>query len=79
MERVEKTIDVGAPLRIVYHHEPDGALETAGEAMGVLSGRVEKTLKQFKDFIEKRGHQSGMRRPAFLLDGSPWRVAAGHE
>jgi len=43
MERVEKTIDVGAPLRIVYNHEPDGALETADEAMGVLSGGVEKS------------------------------------
>jgi len=35
MERVEKAIDVGAPVRIVYNHEPDGALETAAKELAM--------------------------------------------
>ena len=34
-------------------YEPEGALENAGDAIGIVSGRVEKTLKQFKEMLER--------------------------
>ena len=34
-------------------------VENVGDAVGVLSGRVENTLEQFKKFIEERGRETG--------------------
>ena len=47
-------------LRIDY--EPDGAVEAAGSALGVVSGRVEGDLKRFKEFVESRGVPTGAWR-----------------
>jgi hypothetical protein len=38
-------------------YDPEGAVETAGEAMGFLSRQVEGDLERFKTFIEARGGQ----------------------
>lgn len=32
--------------------EPDGAIETAGDALGIVEGRVRGDLERFKEFIE---------------------------
>jgi uncharacterized membrane protein len=42
--------------------EPEGALESAGDAMGVPERQVEADLKRFKDFIESRGTETGAWR-----------------
>jgi len=46
-------------IRLTMGYEPEGAVEKTGDALGVLSGRVENTLEQFKEFIERRGRETG--------------------
>ena len=41
-----------------------GAVEKVGDALGLVSLRVENDLRRFKDFIEKRGTPSGAWRGA---------------
>jgi hypothetical protein len=47
--------------------EPDGVIEKAGEALGVVEGRVKGDLDRFKDFVEGRGQATGAWRGA--VDG----------
>jgi uncharacterized membrane protein len=47
-------------LRIDY--EPKGIIEKTGDAVGVVSQRVEGDLKRFKEFIESRGQETGAWR-----------------
>ena len=42
--------------------EPDGALESAGDALGLVERRVKGDLERFKDFIESRGQATGAWR-----------------
>ena len=56
--RVTLTMDV----------EPDGALETVGNAVGVPEREVEGDLKNFKEYIEKRGAPTGAWRGSVAQD-----------
>jgi uncharacterized membrane protein len=42
--------------------EPDGPLETVGDALGVVKNRVKDDMKRFKAFIEARGTETGAWR-----------------
>jgi uncharacterized membrane protein len=42
--------------------EPEGVVEAAGEAVGLLDRRVRGDLERFKEFIESRGRESGAWR-----------------
>jgi uncharacterized membrane protein len=42
--------------------EPEGVVEAAGEAVGVLDRRVRGDLERFKEFIESRGRETGAWR-----------------
>jgi uncharacterized membrane protein len=42
--------------------EPEGIVESAGEALGFLQRRVKGDLERFKDFIESRGQETGAWR-----------------
>jgi uncharacterized membrane protein len=42
--------------------EPDGIVETAGEALGFLDRRVKGDLKHFKEFVEERRAPTGAWR-----------------
>jgi uncharacterized membrane protein len=44
-------------LKINY--DPDGVVENIGDALGVVSVRVQGDLNRFKKFIEKRGAETG--------------------
>ena len=44
-------------LEIAY--DPKGFMENAGDAIGVVSRRIESDLKRFKEFIENRGQETG--------------------
>jgi uncharacterized membrane protein len=46
-------------VRLVMSYEPEGAIENIGDALGVLSARVQTTVEDFKKFIERRGHETG--------------------
>jgi len=49
-------------LRMDY--EPEGFVEEAGDKLGFVSRRVEGDLKRFKEFIERRGGETGAWRGA---------------
>jgi hypothetical protein len=40
-------------------YEPQGAAESVGDAIGLLSSRVEKSVKEFKKYIESRSVEDG--------------------
>ncbi len=39
--------------------DPEGPLENIGDALGLVKGRVKGDMERFKDFIEKRGVETG--------------------
>ena len=43
-------------------HDPQGFLEKAGDALGIIQRRVKGDLKNFKQFIESRGVEEGSWR-----------------
>jgi uncharacterized membrane protein len=43
-------------------YEPEGAVEHAGDMLGMVDRRVEGDLKRFKEFIESRGSETGAWR-----------------
>jgi uncharacterized membrane protein len=47
-------------LQLVY--DPKGFVESAGDAIGVVSSRIENDLERFKEFIENRGKETGSWR-----------------
>jgi uncharacterized membrane protein len=49
-------------VRLVMAYEPEGAVENAGDALGLFTSRVENTIEQFKRFIESRGAETGAWR-----------------
>ena len=44
-------------LRIEY--EPEGLKEKAGSMLGLVGGQVRGDLERFKEFIERRGEETG--------------------
>lgn len=42
--------------------DPEGPIETAGDALGFPDRQVKGDLERFKEFIESRGHESGAWR-----------------
>lgn len=47
-------------LRLEY--EPEGFFESVGSALGVVNSRVQGDLERFKEFIERRGGETGAWR-----------------
>jgi uncharacterized membrane protein len=47
-------------LQLTY--DPEGIVEKTGDALGVVSSRVEGDLERFKEFIENRGQETGAWR-----------------
>jgi uncharacterized membrane protein len=54
-------------LQMEYH--PEGFVEKAGDMFGVASRRVQADLERFKEFVEKRGTETGAWRGE--ISGSP--------
>jgi uncharacterized membrane protein len=44
------------------NYEPEGAMEKMGDALGVMTRKVEGDLERFKEFIESRGTETGAWR-----------------
>jgi len=53
-------------VTVRMQYEPEGVIENAGDAVGVLSSRVEGDLERFKDFLESRGQETGAWRGTVL-------------
>jgi uncharacterized membrane protein len=49
-------------VRLVMAYEPEGVIENVGDALGVLSARLQSTVEDFKAFIESRGRETGAWR-----------------
>lgn len=49
-------------IDLSVEYEPEGFTEHVGDAMGFMSRRVEGDLERFKEFIEKRGSETGAWR-----------------
>ena len=43
-------------------YEPETLAESVGDAVGIVSRRVEADLQRFKEFVESRGHETGAWR-----------------
>jgi uncharacterized membrane protein len=49
-------------VNLVMEYQPLGVVEKVGDALGMVSGRVEGDLQRFKKFIEERGAATGAWR-----------------
>jgi uncharacterized membrane protein len=54
-------------------YDPEGFVENAGDAVGVVSSRVNGDLARFKDFVETRGTETGAWRGEIPAKGSSRR------
>ena len=46
-------------VTLQLEYEPEGFFENVGSALGLVDSRVKGDLERFKEFIEKRGTESG--------------------
>jgi uncharacterized membrane protein len=46
-------------VTLTLRFEPEDAIEKVGDAIGVVSARVQGDLNRFKEFLEKRGCETG--------------------
>jgi uncharacterized membrane protein len=49
-------------VMLSMEYEPEGLVEKAGDAVGVVSHKVEDAVEKFKELVEKRGVESGAWR-----------------
>jgi uncharacterized membrane protein len=54
--------DGRARVTVQIDAEPDGLVESAGDALGLFERRVKGDLERFKQFIESRGGETGAWR-----------------
>ena len=54
--------DAKSKLTLEMEYVPIGAVEKTGDALGLVTQRVEGDLNRFKDFIESRGRETGAWR-----------------
>ena len=49
-------------VMLQLEYDPEGFVETAGDALGVVEARVKGDLERFKEFIESRRQETGAWR-----------------
>lgn len=54
--------DARSKVMLQLEYAPQGLVENVGDALGVVSSRVQGDLERFKEFIEKRGRETGAWR-----------------
>lgn len=54
--------DTTSKVMLQIEYDPDGVVENIGDALGVVSQRVEGDLQRFKEFIETQGQETGAWR-----------------
>ena len=54
--------DATSKVMLQLEYDPQGVVENVGDALGVVSLRVQGDLKRFKEFIETRGCETGAWR-----------------
>jgi uncharacterized membrane protein len=51
--------DAHTRVTLQLDHDPEGLVEKAGDALGIVQGRVKGDLANFKQYIESRGQEEG--------------------
>ena len=51
--------DEQTKVMVQIDYEPEGAIESIGEAVGMVERRTKGDLERFKEFIESRGTETG--------------------
>ncbi|HET7729845.1 MAG TPA: SRPBCC family protein [Usitatibacter sp.] len=79
-------------IQLTMEYEPDGALEKAGDALGFTSRQLDRTVDGFREFLERRGRETGGWRgevhdgeespgdelnPPAPLSSREWQVGSG--
>lgn len=67
----EPTSEDSSRVHLEMSYDPEGFLETVGDALGVMSRRVDGDLKRFKTFIEERGVETGAFRQTLVNESAP--------
>jgi len=49
-------------VMLQMEYDPQGAIEKVGDMVGMTSRRIEKDLERFKEFVERRGTETGAWR-----------------
>jgi len=57
-------------VMLQLEHDPEGAVEQIGEALGIVERRAAGDLKRFRDYLEERGQASGAWRGEVQRPGS---------
>jgi uncharacterized membrane protein len=60
--RFESLSPTRTRVRLAMAYEPQGAVEKAGDALKILSARVQSSVDGFKKYIESRGREDGAWR-----------------
>jgi uncharacterized membrane protein len=64
-----KLADDRTRVMLQLEMEPEGLVETVGEKTGIVSRAAERDMKNFKEFIESRGVQTGAWRGDIPREG----------
>ena len=51
--------DTTTKVMLQLDFDPEGFVETAGDALGFVKRKAEADLERFKEFIEARGSETG--------------------
>jgi uncharacterized membrane protein len=54
--------DRRSKVMLQLDYDPEGVVETVGDALGFVSMRVKGDLQRFKEFVESRGRETGAWR-----------------
>jgi uncharacterized membrane protein len=49
-------------VKLTMEYEPEGPIEKAGDAVGIVSRKVESAVEKFKGMLEERGAETGAWR-----------------
>ena len=49
-------------VQVQMRYEPEGFVENVGDALGLVTARMEGDLQRFKHFVEQRGQETGAWR-----------------
>jgi uncharacterized membrane protein len=60
--RFSSTPTGGTRVTLLMEYEPQGFLEKAGDKLGMIEKRIEGDMERFKEFIERRGTETGAWR-----------------
>ena len=54
--------DTRTRVMLQIDYEPEGVVENVADALGVVKARIKGDLERFKEFIERRGRETGAWR-----------------